>query len=67
MWECFGGASDSAGNCIFNLLKAFNLFERKSVVKRVTIVMTRVDERSGDSGGSGKVKSVTDVMDVTNL
>ena len=26
-------ANDSAGICIFNLLKAFNLCERKSVVK----------------------------------
>ena len=34
----FRGASDSAGKCIFNLLKAFNLHERKSVVKRVTII-----------------------------
>ena len=40
----FGDASDSAGNCIFNLLKAFNLFGRKSVVKKVTIVKTRVKE-----------------------
>ena len=63
----FRGASDSAGNCIFNLLKAFNLFERKSMVKRVTIVKTRVDEGNGDSGGSGKIKSVTDAMEVTNL
>ena len=63
----FRGASDSAGNCIFTLLKAFNLCERKSVVRRVTIVETRVDEGSGDSGGSGKVKSVTDATEVTNV
>ena len=65
--EIFRDASDSAGNCIFNLLKAFNLFERKFVVKRVTIVKTRIDEGSGDNGGSGEVKSVTEVMDVTNV
>ena len=35
--------------------------------KRVTIVKTRVDEESGDSGGSGKVKSVTDATEVTNV
>ena len=33
----FRGTSDSAGKCIFNLLTAFNLRERKSVVKIVTI------------------------------
>ena len=33
----FTGASDSADKCIVNLLKAFNLREKKSVVKRVTI------------------------------
>ena len=60
----FRGASDSAGNCIFRLLKAFNLFERNSLVKSV-IVKTRVNEGNGDSGGSGKVKSVTDATEVT--
>ena len=44
------------GKCILNLFKAFNLCERKSIVKRIAIVKTRVDEGSGDSGGSG-VKS----------
>ena len=53
-------AGDSAGKCILNLLKAFDLCDRKSVLKRVTRVKTRVDEGSGDNGGSGKVKSVTD-------
>ena len=61
------GASDSSGNCIFILLTAFNLCERKSMGKRVTVVKTRVDEGSGDSGGSGKVKSVTDATEVTNV
>ena len=65
--EIFRGASDSAGNCIFNLLKAFNLFGRKSVVNKVTTVKTRVDKESGDNGGSGKVKIVTDAMEVTNV
>ena len=37
----FRYASDSVGKCIFYLLKALNLCERKSVVKRVTIVKTR--------------------------
>ena len=41
--------------------------ERKSGVKRVTIVKTRIDEGSGDSGGSGKVKSVTDGTEVTDV
>ena len=63
----FRGESDNAGKCIFNLLKAFNLCERKPVVKRVTIVKTRVDEGSGYSGSSGKVKSVTDAKAVTNV
>ena len=61
----FRSAGDSAGKCIFNLLKAFNLCE--SMVKRVAIVKTRVDEGSGDSGCSGKVKKVTNAMDVTNV
>ena len=55
----FRGSSDSASKCIFNLLKAFNLRERNSVIKRVTIIKTRVYEGSGDSSGCGKVKSVT--------
>ena len=59
--------SDSAGKCTFNLLKAFYLRERKSVVKGVTIVKTRVNDGSGDSSGSGKVKSVTDTMEVTTV
>ena len=63
----FRGAADSAGNRIFNLLKAFNLFEKKSVVKRITIVKKRVDEGNDDSGGSDKVKSVTDATAVTNV
>ena len=37
------------------------------MVKRVAIVKTSVDEGNGDSGGSGKVKSVTDVMEVMNI
>ena len=61
------GASDNSSKCIFNLLKAFNLCERKPVVKRVTIIKTRVSEGSGDSSGSGKVKSVTDMTEVTNV
>ena len=60
-------ASDSAGKCILNLLKAFNLYERKSVVKKVTIVKARVDEGSGNSGGSGEIKNVTDAMEVMNV
>ena len=38
-----------------------------SVVKRVTIIKTRVNEGTGDSGGSGKVKSVTDATEVSNV
>ena len=63
----FKGAGDCAGKCILNLLKSFNLCEYKSVVKRITIVKTRVDEGSGDCGGSDKVKRVTDVTEVTNV
>ena len=63
----FRGASDSAGRCIFNLLKAFNLCERKFVVKRVTIIKKRMNEGSGDSSGSGKVKCVPDTTKVTNV
>ena len=51
----FRGARDSAGKCIFNLLKSFNLCKRKSVVKRVTIVKMRVEKGSGS--GSSVVKS----------
>ena len=63
----FRGASDSVSKCIFNLLKAFNLRERKSVVNRVTVIKMRVYEGSGDSSGSGKVKSMTDTTEVTNM
>ena len=61
------GSSDSASKCIFNLLKASNLSERKSVLKRVTIIKTRVYEGSGDSSGSGKVKSMSDTTEVTSM
>ena len=40
-----------------NLLKAFNLRDRKPVVKRVTEIRTRVNEGSRDSSGGGKFKS----------
>ena len=63
----FRGAGESAGMCIFHLLKAFNLRERKSVVKRVRIVKTRVNKGSSDSSGSGKVRSVTDTTKVKNV
>ena len=53
MWECLGVKDDSEGEGILNLLKAFNLRERKSVVKRNTIIKTRVNKGSGDSSGSG--------------
>ena len=43
----FRGAGDSAGKRILNLLKAFNLYESKSMVKRITIVKTRVYKGSG--------------------
>ena len=45
----------------------FNLSERKSVVKSVTIIKMRMYEGSDDSSGSGKVKSVTDTTEVTNM
>ena len=37
------------------------------MVNKVTTVKTRVDKGSSDSGGSGKVKIVTDAMEVTNV
>ena len=66
MWKCLGCESH-ASKCILNLLKGFNLCERKSVVKRVTIVKTRVDEGSGDSDSSGKINSGTDAKKLTNV
>ena len=51
----------------FNLLKTFNLRERKFVVKRITIIKTKINEGSGDSISSGKVKSVTVATEVTNV
>ena len=63
----FRGEGDSTGKCILILLKAFNLCERKFVVKRVTIVKMRVDKGSGNSGSSGKVKSVMEATEVTNV
>ena len=55
--EMFRSAGDSAGNYILNFLKAFNLLERESVVKSVTIIDTRVNKRSDDSRSDGKVMS----------
>ena len=63
----FQDRNESAGKCTFNLLNAFNLRERNSVVKRVTVIKTRVYNESGDSSGSCKVKSKTDTTDVTNI
>ena len=60
----FRGVNDSAGKCIFNLLKTFNLHERKSIIKRVTIIKMRVYEGSGDSS---TVKSVTGTTEVMNM
>ena len=37
------------------------------MVKRVTIVKTRVVDGNGDSGGSGKVKSMMDATEVPNV
>ena len=37
------------------------------MVKIVTIVKTRVNKVSADSGGSSKVKSVTEATDVANV
>ena len=51
----------------WNLLKAFNLSERKSMVKRVAIIKTIVNKGSGDSSGSGEVKNVMDTTEVTNV
>ena len=43
----FSGAGDCADKCNVNLLKAFNLRERKSVEKRVAIINTRVHKGRG--------------------
>ena len=37
------------------------------MVKRVEIIKTRVNKRSSDRSGGGKVKSVTDTTEVTNV
>ena len=63
----FRGASDIAGKYVLNLLKAFNLCERKSVVKKITIIQTRVNKGSGDSSGGGKVNILTDTTEVANV
>ena len=48
----------------FQFLEGVDLHERKSVIKKVTIIKTRVYEESGDSSGSGKVKSRTYTTEV---
>ena len=63
----FRGASDSERKYVLNLLKAFNLCERKFVVKKITIIQTRVNKASGDNSGGGKVKIVTDTTEVANV
>ena len=35
------------------------------MIKRVTVIKTRVNKESGDSSGDGKVESVTDTTEVT--
>ena len=37
------------------------------MVERVTMIKTRVNKGSGDSSGSGKVKSMTDTTEVANM
>ena len=37
------------------------------MLKRVTAIKTRVNKRSGDSSGGGKVKSVKDTTEVTHV
>ena len=37
------------------------------MIKRVTIIKTRVYEGSGNNSGSGNVKSMTDTTEVTNM
>ena len=63
----FSGADDSTGKCILNLLQAFNLHERKSMVKTVTIIKTTMNKERSDSSSYGKVKSVTNTMEITNV
>ena len=58
----FRGVGDSTGKCILNLLKVFNLRERESMVKRVTVIETRVNKGSADSSSGGKVKCMTDTI-----
>ena len=40
-------------------------FAGEYVLKRVTVIKTRVNKGIGDSSGGGKVKSVTDTTEVT--
>ena len=63
----FMSAGDRESKCILNLLKAFNLYERKAVVDRITVIKTTMNKGSGDSRGSGKVKSVMDTTEVANV
>ena len=35
------------------------------MLKKVTVIKTRVNKGSGDSSGGGKVKSMTDTTEVT--
>ena len=63
----FRGVDDSAGKCSLNLMKVLYLHERKSLVKRVIVCKTRMNEESGNSSKSGKVNSVTDTTEVTNV
>ena len=59
----FRGAGDRAGKCILNLFMAFNFRERKSIVKRITIIKNK---GSGDNSGGAKVKCMTDTTKVAN-
>ena len=67
MWEFFGvRVMVRTKAFLMCLMLSFSFHERKSMVKRVTIIKTRVNKGSGDSSSGGKVKSAPNTTEVTN-
>ena len=54
-------------HCILNGLETIELRRWKGVVNRVKMVQTRMNERSGNSGGCVEVQSMTNRAEVQSM
>ena len=57
----------SFNNAVLNLLAVIYFRLRKTVLKRVTVVKFRVDNRGSDDTGCFRIKVRTDTAELTNM